>query len=243
MNDTSLPDKQPFRCIVDFDLFRRAMTCASREETRHYLQGVCIEPHKDGGALLVATDGHRLICLRDPHAVVEGGPGIVRLTGRTIRQGAKARRHTDSNLSSTLQLVVDQGRASVALLRNPAKDEPRERPFHLATMPGLTVMAHQWADVLIDGTFPAWRVLVGRPDLSCDLRAVFRAGLIEGVARALCVDDNGYARVVPIAHTADERATDNVRHLVFGTLDGFGIVMPMRFRTIPTQLPDWMEAV
>lgn len=47
------------------NLFRIAFMCASNEETRYYLNGVFVEPHAQGGVTLTATDGHRLICIRD----------------------------------------------------------------------------------------------------------------------------------------------------------------------------------
>ena len=55
----------------------------SRDVARYYLTGVYIEPAKDGGALLVATDGHRLIALRDPEGVCDkpficAMPGVLR---------------------------------------------------------------------------------------------------------------------------------------------------------------------
>ena len=55
----------------------------SRDKTRPYLGGVYIELAKGGGPLLVATDGHRLIALRDPDGVCEkpficAVPGVLR---------------------------------------------------------------------------------------------------------------------------------------------------------------------
>ena len=39
------------------------------EEVRYYINGVHIEPHAKGGALLVATDGARLFCIYDDKAI------------------------------------------------------------------------------------------------------------------------------------------------------------------------------
>jgi hypothetical protein len=46
-------------------MFAAATICVSREETRYYLGGVYIHPHPEKGALLVATDGHRLVVIHD----------------------------------------------------------------------------------------------------------------------------------------------------------------------------------
>lgn len=50
---------------VNADLFRAAAVVIGKEETRYYLNGVCIEPHLAGGVTLTATDGHRLFTAFD----------------------------------------------------------------------------------------------------------------------------------------------------------------------------------
>lgn len=44
----------------------------SKEETRYYLNGVCIEPHPEQGVLIVATDGHRMAILHDEEGHTNG---------------------------------------------------------------------------------------------------------------------------------------------------------------------------
>lgn len=41
------------------------------QDIRFYLNGINIRPLEDGGAMIVATDGHRYIVVRDPHGYVE----------------------------------------------------------------------------------------------------------------------------------------------------------------------------
>lgn len=50
----------------------------SSEETRYYLNGVLIEPHKDGGAVMTATDGHIMATVYDPNAFCAGPAQIWR---------------------------------------------------------------------------------------------------------------------------------------------------------------------
>lgn len=50
---------------VDAAMFAAASICASNEEVRSYLCGVHIRSHPVKGALLIATDGHRLIVIHD----------------------------------------------------------------------------------------------------------------------------------------------------------------------------------
>lgn len=50
----------------NLNLYRLASGFISNEETRYYLGGVYVEPHKSGiGVTLTATDGHRLVCIYD----------------------------------------------------------------------------------------------------------------------------------------------------------------------------------
>lgn len=49
--------------IIPSDLIAAALHVAGKRDVRFYLNGVLIEPHADG-ALLVATDGHRLLIAR-----------------------------------------------------------------------------------------------------------------------------------------------------------------------------------
>jgi len=50
---------------ITADLYARAITCASTDAHRPYIAGVRVEPHKDGGTILIATDGHCAVVIRD----------------------------------------------------------------------------------------------------------------------------------------------------------------------------------
>ncbi|RCK40460.1 hypothetical protein [Thalassospira xiamenensis] len=60
------------RITVSAKHFYAAWQFVSTEKTRYYLNGVYIEPHKDGGVLLIATDGHSMAVIRDATARFEG---------------------------------------------------------------------------------------------------------------------------------------------------------------------------
>ncbi len=47
------------------NLFRIAMLCSSKEQTRYYLCGVYVQPHHVKGVTMVATDGHKLVVIHD----------------------------------------------------------------------------------------------------------------------------------------------------------------------------------
>lgn len=50
---------------VDANLYRAAVICASVEPVRDYICCVRLEPHPDGGVVMIATDGHRMMVIRD----------------------------------------------------------------------------------------------------------------------------------------------------------------------------------
>jgi hypothetical protein len=50
---------------ITAELYARAITCASTDAPRPYIAGVRVEPHKDGGTILIATDGHCAVVIRD----------------------------------------------------------------------------------------------------------------------------------------------------------------------------------
>lgn len=65
------------RLTVDADIFRRVAMVRSRDTIRYYLQGVYIEQHPETGVILVATDGHSMLCFWDRSGELEGDPVIV----------------------------------------------------------------------------------------------------------------------------------------------------------------------
>jgi DNA polymerase III sliding clamp (beta) subunit (PCNA family) len=44
---------------------------AATQDIRYYLNGINIRPLEDGSVMIVATDGHRYIVVRDPHGYAE----------------------------------------------------------------------------------------------------------------------------------------------------------------------------
>lgn len=165
------PLRPAFRCVVSADLFARAMLAISTEETRYYLQGVYVQPCPQGGALLTSTNGHWLINVRDPRGIVEGA-GIVTLN-KAMKAALKADRSDASgpfgHCSERVVVVGDNGSvkdaaAMMVLSAIPHKPKGKDmeidpRPDALAMLdkPGRAVLAAQFSDVLIDGTYPDWR--------------------------------------------------------------------------------------
>lgn len=230
--------KPPFRCIVNADLFRRAMCCISKEPTRYYLNGVHIEPHKDGGALLVSTDGHRLIVIRDKDAFIEGGTAIIKPRKWIAR--------ALDDKSTLPQFIVVSGATLALASETPTIRKPGE-PYikhvrdndallALPTKPDKNVRAMQWCDVIIDGKFPDWRRVVPKQIIDDAPIGEFNAEQLRSLGAALA----GVARGTRVLASSKDAGHP---HFVFSgcsEVDGFGIILPMRATTTKSAIPAWM---
>lgn len=147
-----------FTCKVSADLFRRAAICASKEQTRYYLVGVQVEPCSEGGVLLIATDGARMVCLRDPDGSASGN-AIISTDPDLLK--AAAGKHA-------MQVLVENNRARVET----ANDCPLWQGV---------------ANALVDGHFPEWRRVVPKATEERKL-GTFNAALLQGLGLALASD-------------------------------------------------------
>lgn len=93
------------RAKVNARKFLACLECVSRDGFRYYLQGVCIQPHPTGGAVLVGTDGHRMIVIHDPTGHCEA-ESIVRMDNATARQCAKAAKDSGREVTIDADGVV-----------------------------------------------------------------------------------------------------------------------------------------
>lgn len=118
----------------DANLFRLVYTITSNEPTRPYLNGVQVEPHKKGGVLLVATDGHRMLVAHDPDGRTNA-PAIVKVTSAVLKASALSPKALNTGKTRTLEV-----RGVTATVKD-------ERGDVLASC----------GDAIIDRTFPDWR--------------------------------------------------------------------------------------
>lgn len=63
---------------IDARLFTACARVQSQEEVRYYLNGVYVQPHPNKGALMIATDGHRMMVAHDEDGTCIK-PAIVKL--------------------------------------------------------------------------------------------------------------------------------------------------------------------
>jgi hypothetical protein len=97
---------------VNAKLFEIAHRFASKEEYRYYLGGVCIEPAPyQGGVLLIATDGHRMMVLHDADAKAPPAPVIMQASALALKacRDKSAERIIYNDTSG--EVVTDEGQS------------------------------------------------------------------------------------------------------------------------------------
>ncbi len=212
---------------VNARLFKVASLFQSTEETRYYLNGVYVEPHGNG-ALLVATDGRRLMCILDrggscDRAAIIALPALMR--------------------GALVEYVIED---------DEDEDEPAERKRKLGDDLVLVAGDDGHAEIEgrlralekceIDGKFPDWRrVLTSiRPLQPSPLPPALNAEYIfDFAAAAKLLGDDEHARVHCVSHGDEAPALIFFPHC----RDAFGIVMPTRSRSglavEEMRLPAW----
>ena len=135
----------------------------SSEQTRYYLGGVYIEPHKTQGVTMTATDGHKLIHIHDPDGACDRPILIKALpTGRQLKPGKRMLRRIATGTVET------RGRFTLNL-----HDIDAEQAHLIGSLLCETV----------DGSFPEYRRVIpamSKPGLS----GQFNPALIAAVATA-----------------------------------------------------------
>jgi len=223
---------------VNADLFARAASCISTDPTRYYLNGVHVEPFSDGeGVIMVSTDGHSLIAIRDPSGSIEGGTAIVSANKQILDACKKGDGLvTRGSRRFARRLLASDGRLSV--VAEPFENEPLP-DFTVCTEPGKTVIAFQWRNAFIDGKFPEWRRTLPKiaPDFS-KYHSGFQPTLLERIGRSLS-SESVYSLIAVKTNPDDDLSPawvvcPNSQK----TIDGFGLIVPMR--NIDPVIPSWI---
>lgn len=203
---------------ITFDIDIRALKAAAiasgTEQTRYYLNGVCIQ-HAPTGPVFVATDGHRLIAARhdwQSDAPAPFAPVIVPL--ELLKRVKIVRKASDV---ATVTLSAGEGDA-----RKVAIDYA-----------GATVAANA-----IDCTFPDWRRVIPQSEPS-GVAAQFQAQYFDAFRDAMAILAGGKTDAQPrIAHNGDSPAIVDLGDA--GAVQAFGVLMPLRIkRDFLTRAPEW----
>lgn len=100
-----MTDQPAIQIKVSAALFRAVAQCQSKEKTRYYRNGVYVQPHPEKGAVLIATDGHRMLVAHDAEGVCDK-PAIIQLLPVAFEPLKKS---PDASLAMTSDGIVTIG--------------------------------------------------------------------------------------------------------------------------------------
>lgn len=188
-------------------------------DIRYYLNGICIERIRGGGALMIATDGHTLCCIRDETGQAPAKPTILSIT-RPLLTASKKRVRGGGDR----RLVMRGDRLAVV---NKLRDQDIKDSAEIYIQPGNPV---------VDGKFPEWRNVVPDPkELEPGLKGEFNARYLARL---------NYGKYLQTAFWQGDKngvAVARLSALDLGT-DAFVLLMPMLegFEK-ESPLPSWFK--
>lgn len=222
------------RIRVDAKKFAAAWNFVSTEATRYYLNGVHIEPHVNGGVLMVATNGHTLAAIYDPEGE-SSGRYICPVPLRMVRSARKRQRGATSTLDTPKHLHFIGNAAHLIGDHGSANYDPENiGPAHIETA---------YAPP-IDGTFPDWRRVV--PKFIESTWKPSPGGYLFTVNGDLVSKFSDSVRLIgrvksaPLSFYLSEHGASGPIGVRSGDVpEFFGVLMPMRGDS--AQHPHWLE--
>jgi hypothetical protein len=225
----------------DFDPHQRRITvCAkrffaawqfiSKEESRYYyLNGVYIEPHKDGVVTMTATDGRTLASVRDANAVFEGTAGWICALPK--QQFLTLIKREDAG---HLHFIGNGVYLTDSSMSHHEWNTPDFDPTLIATY-------HMAAGYCppIDGAFPDWRRVVPQNFATQSERISLDATLIDRFTKGIkAMQDSKKSVGIDIATPPDDETPIIIR--AGNEPDFFGVIMPRRSLRTDARIPDWL---
>ena len=193
-----------------------AAVITPKSDIRYYLNGILIEKHHEKGAIIVTTDGHRMLVCYDEHAEFSDDmPVIVRFEKETLAMARKP-----ASLDKPLFIASNDGDKSVSV-----------------DIGGVTFCS---GGEVLDGTFPDWRRVC--PNQTGDSAAAcYNVAYLADwspVSRYLAI--NGNVQAVTIRA---ENETSSAAVFFYGVDYAFGVIMPMREDPdAMTSIPAWASS-
>lgn len=187
----------------------------SDERVRYYPSGVSVEPHRDG-AVCAATDGHKLGAMLDREGFCSE-KSIVRLPGIIRAPSGKL-------LASPWLVGIQPPKAKghISVVEAAPKKAEDTAAFAIERVEDCTIRI---GDAIIDGTFPAWRLVIPKLGDKDTIRG-FNGEYVKAFGKQLTM------------RGADEASP----HLIqcYNEPDFVGVLMPMLVVSRP--LPEWLSA-
>lgn len=189
---------------------RLAYQFAAKEDIRYYLNAVNIEPAEGGGALITATNGHRLTQVHDRDAT-DVQPMIIKLD-----------KATQAALKRATWLSTEHDEKRLAVLNADGL------PTHL-----------QLEHYQVEANYPDWRRVLGnRESWVQGIGGSFNVTLLADVIRLVDQSVDKTTRDMPsvtfftkLNEDGTRSQTDSLLFIIDSRVQAWGLVMPMRDRT------------
>lgn len=222
-----------FLARVNPKYFAAIQIFASTKDIRYYLNGVRIEPHPEQGALIVATDGHRLAVMHDPDGMCKE-PIIVGEITKSLVSACRAKGKL-TKLNVPANLWICRGGAIVTA------DESKAEPSDLFA----DAVLHMSKIKLIEAKYPDWRrVIPKKRDLKADHFPILNGDYVADVseaARLLLGDSKRYSTPHLSLESTGRDCSVIVRIVRQDLEDRFvAVIMPVRAEPVKTILPTWL---
>lgn len=186
-----------------------------KEETRYYLTGFYVEPHKNKGVILVGTDGHTMGVAYDPDGKAD--KPVIWKPSRCLIAAAKSYKPVTE--------VQFEDEDSIEKITTPTDGEMVE-----LTAPSMGSE--------VDGKFPDWRKVV------CPItNAESREFNAEYLIRFAGISSLLGGLNMTVREFARDGNVDKLgaRFISAKSDDSFvGLIMPMKTTTSSISLPDWL---
>jgi DNA polymerase-3 subunit beta len=217
----------------------------AKQDVRYYLNGISVEPHPDGGAIIVATDGHRLAVIHDPDGWCTQQI-IVGEIKKPLLDACKkrARRHYQEEAPAALWI----GQHGSVVTRLPAV-QSGEKAEHLAPADLFGELClFNCRTSIVDGVFPNWRRLLSmKRNRTADPFPTINAGYLNDVSLAqdIILGKGSFGRGTYVRGVSIETVGANcsivVRTLGSDLHDRFvALIMPMHQDPAEAILPSFL---
>lgn len=189
----------------------------AKSDVRYYLNGINVRPHKDGGAIITATNGHALGAVHDRHAVCEHEV--------ILRFDARMQQACAAGLADEREVVMIGDRLAII-------DKTGQEVYIQAGKPD------------IEGTFPRYeRVIPKVETLQPGLLGTYSASVLAPAEKAAlaAAKQNGrtiYSGMQFFNVNGDPNGSAVIRLPVEPNF--VGVLMPMRDDVLKSATPAWV---
>lgn len=192
------------------------------DDIRYYLRGINVRPHKDGGAVICATNGHALGAIHDPDAVCD--------VEVTLRLDPRMMQACAASIAKKRIVTVLNGRLAVV-------EGPVDAEVYI-----------QAGDPLIDGscTYPRYEKVIPKagsmkPGMLGAYDARYIALVERAAAAATKAQGSAKCSAIRFFNVGDENGCGVVR--LESAPDFVGVLMPIRVEPLSPLVPAWTERV